>query len=94
MPHHSADLTTRHADGAHHADLAGALEHGKHERIDHPEQADDDRQREQHIQQVQELVDRLLHLVLELITRLELRVGERAEVALQGRGIRVVDAAG
>ena len=55
VAHHAAHLAARHADGAHHADLAGALEHREHERVDHPEQADDDRQREQHVEQHEEL---------------------------------------
>ena len=89
VPHHSADLTTRHADGAHHADLAGALEHGKHERIDHPEQADDDRQREQHVEEHQELPHVLAAEVDPARARAGVDLGERCHRAVDaGRGRR------
>jgi hypothetical protein len=54
---HAPDLAPRHADGAQHPELAGALEHRQRERVDHAEQADDHRQREQGVEQGQELAD-------------------------------------
>ena len=39
---HPPRLPARHPDRAQHPDLARALEHGQHERVDDPEQADDD----------------------------------------------------
>ena len=46
--------TARHADRAQHPDLARALEHRQDERVHDPEQAHDDRQREQHVEDVQD----------------------------------------
>ena len=61
---HAAHLAAGHADRAQHAELAGALEDGQHERVDDPEEADDDRQGEQHVEEVEQRVDPLLLVVL------------------------------
>ena len=68
----------RHPDRAQHPELARALEHGQHERVDDPEQADDDRQRQQHVEQVQQRVEPLQLVVLELRLGLQLGVREAA----------------
>src|SRR5690242_21213108 len=54
----------------------------QHERIHDPEQADHDRQPEQHEQQVEELVQPLLLVLLELALRCELRVRDRKSTRL------------
>ena len=51
---HPARLPAGHPDRPQHPELACALEHAEHERVDHPEQAHDDRERQQHVEEVQE----------------------------------------
>ena len=50
---HAPNLTARHADGAQHADLPGPLEHREHERVHDPEEADENREREQDVEDVE-----------------------------------------
>ena len=94
MAHHAADLPAAHADGAHHADLAGALEHREHERVDHPEQADDDRQREEHVEEHQELLQVLAAEVDPAGARVGVDVGELRYGAVDAGGSRGVRAIG
>ena len=51
---HPPHLAPRHPDRAQHPELARPLEHGQHERVDDPEQADDDGEREQHVEDVED----------------------------------------
>ena len=79
---HPAHLATRGADRTEHAELARALGDREHERVDDPEQRDDDRQRQQRVDEREDLVD-LAGLVVD-----ELLVGERLglrEVGLEPR---------
>ena len=59
VPDHPPRLPPRHPDRAQHPQLAGALEDRQRERVHHAEEADDHRQREQHVEQQQELLDLL-----------------------------------
>ena len=54
VPDHAADLTARHADRAQHPDLARALEDRQDERVHDPEQRHEHRQREQHVEDVED----------------------------------------
>ena len=54
---HLADLASRGADRAHHAQLVGALVDRQDQRVDDPEQRHDHRQRQQHVHEQQQLVD-------------------------------------
>ena len=65
---------------------------GQHQRVDDPDEAHDHRERQQRIEQVEELLDRLDEVRLELVARLHLRVGEPGHVALSVCGVRVADA--
>ena len=76
VPDHSPRLSPRHADRTEHPQLARPLEDGQHERVHDPEQADDHRQREQHVEQADDVVERLLEVRLELRMRLDLCVCE------------------
>ena len=71
---HLARLRPREAHGAQHADLTRALEHRQDERVHDSEQADDHGQREQHVQQADDAVERFLEVRLEFLVRLDLRV--------------------
>ena len=53
---HSTRLPTSESDRAQHAELASALEDRERQRVHHPEQADHDRQREQHVEDVEDHV--------------------------------------
>ena len=55
---HAPHLATRHADGAKHPDLAGPLEDRQDERVHDPEEADDHGEREQDVEDVQDLLER------------------------------------
>ena len=85
---HPADLRLRGADRAQHADLAGALVDRQHERVDDAEEADDHRQREQHVDQREQLVDPVLLLLLELllVAGLSLREPVLEQLCRSGRG--------
>ena len=61
---HPPQLAAAHPDRAQHPELPRALEHRQHQRVDDPEQADDDRQRQQHVEEVQELSSPLSWLAL------------------------------
>ena len=50
---HPPHLASGHADCAQHAELAGAFEDGEHECVDDPEQADDDRECEQDVEEIE-----------------------------------------
>ena len=53
VPDHPARLAPGHADRAQHPELARALEDGQDERVHDPEEADDDREPEQDVEQVE-----------------------------------------
>ena len=55
---HPAGLAAGHADRAQHAEFACPFEDGEHERVDDPEEADDDREREQDVEEVELVCDR------------------------------------
>ena len=76
---HAPDLAPGHPDGPEHAELTRSLKDGQDERVDDPEQADDDRQRKEHIEEVQERREPLELIVGELGLGLDLRVREGAE---------------
>ena len=54
---HGPHLAPFHAHGPQQADLAGALEHREHQRVDDAHQGDDDGQGEQGVDQAEQLVD-------------------------------------
>ena len=84
--HDALDLAPRHADRAQHPELARALEDRQRERVDDPEQRDDDRQRQQRVDEVQQLVDLARLLLLDLLAIVRLVVGEaRRERAVDRR---------
>ena len=86
---HAADLPPRHPDRAQHPELARPLEHRQDERVHDAEQADDDGEREQHVEHVEDRVQRPDLVVDELLLRLHLRVRERRELLLERRLVRV-----
>src|SRR5205823_5343758 len=55
---HAPHLPPRHPDGSQHAELARPLEHREHERVHDAEEADDDGEREQHVEHVEDRVQR------------------------------------
>jgi hypothetical protein len=63
---HATHLAAAQSDRPQHAELAGALKDGQHQGVDNPEEADDDRELEQDIEQVEQHRQRLLLVVLEL----------------------------
>ena len=79
---HPADLRLRGADRAQHPDLARPLVDRQDEGVDDAEEADDHRQRQQHVDQRQQLVDPVLLLLLELllVARLGLREAVREQL--------------
>ena len=79
LPDHPAHLPAGHADGPQHAELARSLEHREDERVHDAEEADDHRQAEQPVEDVQSEVDVLRLCLLELVCRLDLRVRVRME---------------
>ena len=89
VPDHPPHLAARHPDRAQHAELARPLEHGEDERVHDPEQADDHREREQHVEDVQHRVQAGDLVVDELLLRLHLRVREAASAALERRPVGV-----
>ena len=90
---HPPDLTAAHADRAQHAELAGALEDRQHERVDDPEQADHDRKRQQHVEEVEQRGQPLELVVDELRLVLELGVREAGQGRVQPVGVGRRDAA-
>ena len=72
---HPPRLPAGEPDRAQHPDLARPLEHGEHQRVHDPEQADDDRQREQHVEDVQDRVQARDLVVDELLPGLDLAFG-------------------
>ena len=89
VPDHPAHLPPRHADRAQHPELARPLEDGEHERVDDPEEADEDRQREQHVEDVQDALERRDLVVDELVAGLRLGVREVLQRRLERRRVRV-----
>ena len=85
MPDHPTRLPSRHPDRAQHPELPCPLEDGQRERVHHPEEADDDGESEQDVEQQQELLDLLILLVDPLRARLDARVREALERALDAR---------
>ena len=57
---HRPDLAALHPDRAEQADLARALEHRQHQRVDDSDQRDEHGQREQHVHEPELLVDLVL----------------------------------
>ena len=96
VPDHPAHLAARHADRPQHPELTSALEDGQDERVHHPEQADDHREPEQRVDDVEERARDPCHPgVLELSRVCTSRVREAGERALQrvrvGSGGAAVD---
>ena len=85
VPDHAPHLASRHADRTQHADLARPLEHGQDERVDDAEEADDHRQREQHVEDVQDRAEPADLVVDELLARLHLRVREAPSASRRAR---------
>ena len=81
---HLPDLTAFHPHRPQQADLARALEHRQHERVDDADHARQNRQRKQHVDQSELLVDACLLGLLELRTALHPDVRVRLEVAVDG----------
>ena len=82
---HAARLAPRHPDRTQHPELARPLEDRQRERVHHPEEADDDREREQDVEQQQELLD-LLILLVDPLRRVWTRVsGKLSSAALHIR---------
>src|SRR5436190_21907 len=91
---HQARLPAGQPDRAQHPQLASSLEDGQDERVDDPEHAHDDREREQDIEEVQDAVQRLLEVLLELRLSRDLGVGEGVlQRARQRLRVRVADTA-
>ena len=88
VPDHPPRLPPRHPDRAQHPQLPRPLEDGQRERVHHPEEADDHGEREQDVEQQQELLDLLILLVDPLLARLDARVREALERALDARSRR------
>ena len=76
VPDHPPHLASGHPDCSQHSELAGALVHREDEGVDDPEEADDDGEREEHVDDVQDGGETGDLVVLELLARLCLRVGE------------------
>ena len=93
MPDHPPSLSPRHPDRAQHPQLTRPFEHGQHERVHDPEQADDHGQRQQHVEQAEDVVQRLLEVRLELRGGLDLRVRETRRRRLERLRVRVAHAA-
>ena len=87
-PDHRPDLAPLHADRPEQADLAGAFEHREHERVHDPDERDKHGQREQGVDQAEELVDAGRLGLLELSPGLDLHV----RVGGQGAGDGLVHA--
>ena len=79
VPDHPPRLPSGQPDRPQHADLTRALVDRQHERVDDPEDADDDREREQDVEDVQHLLEAGDLIVGELLPRLRLRVRERLQ---------------
>ena len=94
LPDHPADLPARHPDRAEHPDLTRALVDRQNERVDHPEDADEHRQREHDVEEREELVEVRVLALDPLLARLELRVGEAGDRLLELCAVRVVRLAG
>ena len=77
----------RHANRAEHADLTRALEDAEHECVNHAEQAHHAREREQHVEKVEQRVAFGLALGDEAATRLELGLREREVLAPVAEGL-------
>ena len=56
-PDHGPDLAAPHADGAQQADLVGALEDREHERVHDADEGDEDGERQQDVDEPEQLVD-------------------------------------
>src|SRR6266508_279684 len=93
VPDHPFQLPPGQPDRAQHAELAGAFEHGQHQRVDDAEQADHHRQREQHVQHVEQLPDAASLRVLELVAGLGLGVRVRRQRVRERLGVGRGDAA-
>ena len=86
---HAPHLAARHADRAQHPELAGALEGREHERVDDAEQGDDHGQRQQHVEDGQQLVDAAGLLLDVGVLGEHLGVREGVDRPLQRRGAAV-----
>ena len=85
VPDHPPHLAPRHADRAQHPELTCPLEDGQHERVHDPEEADDHGEGEQHVEDVEDVVQAADLVVDELVARLRFRVGEVLQRALERR---------
>ena len=82
VPDHPPRLTACHPHRAQHPQLPRPLEDGQRERVHHPEEADDHREREEDVEQEEELLDLLVLLVDPFLPGLDARVREALERAL------------
>ena len=94
LAHHPAHLAARHPDRAQHPDLACPLVDREDERVDHPEDAHEHRQREHHVEERDELADVGVLALDPLLAGLELRVGKARDRRFQLRAVLVVRIAG
>ena len=76
---HPPQLAAGHAHRPQHADLPRPLEHRQRERVDDPDQADDQAHRQQDVEELEEAVHEVLGVLLVLGVRLHLGRGERLQ---------------
>src|SRR5919197_1974543 len=88
VPDHPPHLPPRHPDRSQHPELACPLEHREHERVHHPEQADDHGQGQQDVQELEQLVDAVRPVRHPVVARAQLHVREAGQRALQPRSRR------
>ena len=94
LPDHATHLAARHPDRAQHADLARALVDREDERVDHPEDAHEDGEREHHVEERDELVEVRVLALDPLLASLELGVGEAGDGRFHLRAVLVGRLAG
>jgi hypothetical protein len=78
VPHHPSHLTPRHSHRPERAELSRALDDREHERVYDPEEAHEHGQPEQHVEELQHLVEPGVLTLHELGLRTQLDVGVRA----------------
>src|SRR5919197_5278226 len=93
VPDHPPDLAARHPDRPQHPELARPLEDREHERVHHPEQAHDHGQGQQHVEELEQLVDAVRAIRHPVVTRPELDVRETRQRLPQPRPRRVAGTA-
>ncbi len=85
LPDHAAGLPARHPDRPEHPDLTRPLVDREDERVDHPEDADEHGEREQDVEEGEELADVLVLALDPLLARLDLSVREARDRLLELR---------